>query len=58
MKIISYLKNKQTSWTITVTGVRVDDAAKRLDERKKRINIEKVCTIHWLYKRNKQYSNR
>ena len=56
--IISFLKIKQTCWTITVTGVRADDAAKRLDERKKRINIEKVCTIHWLYKRNKQYSNR
>ena len=37
---------------------RLDDNAKRLDERNKRVIFKKLCTIHWLHKRNKQCSSR
>ena len=34
--------------TITITGVEVDNTAKRLEERNKRSNIERLCSIYWL----------
>ena len=44
------------SRTITTTGSRNDNAARRLDERNKGVKLK--CTIHWLHKWNKWYSNR
>ena len=39
--------------TITIAGVGVDDAAKRLDGRNKGVTFNKLYNVHWLHKWNK-----
>ena len=44
--------------TVTITGARVYDAAKRLYKRDKGVIFKKLCTIQQMHKQNKQYRDR